>query len=116
MMDLAYGTCWFPVQPLGSNLTWLNLSTRNLSGTPYCRLKLTEVAKLSINPEMVEPSFDMAMKISPGVPSSYIPTVMYPSCPPIENLCVIDLRSSGSFLRGGRSTTLSRLERLLLLV
>ena len=24
------------VQPLGSKRTWLNLSTKNFSGTPYC--------------------------------------------------------------------------------
>ncbi len=30
----------------------------------------------SISPEIVEPSFAIVMKISPGVPSSYIPTVM----------------------------------------
>jgi hypothetical protein len=34
------------------------------------------VAKLSIRPEMVEPSLAMVMKISPGLPSSYMPTVM----------------------------------------
>ena len=65
-----------PVQPLGSKRTCANLSTRNFSGTPYCRLKLTAVAKASIRPEMVEPSLAMVMKISPGAPSSYIPTVM----------------------------------------
>ena len=76
MMDLAYGTWGLPVNPLGSKRTWLNLSTRNFSGTPYCRLKLMAVAKLSISPEMVEPSLAMAMKISPGLPSSYMPAVM----------------------------------------
>ncbi len=34
------------------------------------------VAKPSISPEMVEPSLAMVMKISPGWPSSYRPTVM----------------------------------------
>jgi hypothetical protein len=43
-----------------------NLSTRNFSGTPYCRLKLTR-GEASIRPEMVEPSLAMVMKISPGV-------------------------------------------------
>jgi hypothetical protein len=31
--------------------------------------------KESISPEMVEPCFAMVMKISPGGPSSYTPTV-----------------------------------------
>jgi hypothetical protein len=65
-----------PVQPLGSKRTWLNLSTRNFKGTPYCSAKLMDVAKLSIKPLIVEPSLAMAMKTSPGVPSSYMPTVM----------------------------------------
>ena len=34
------------------------------------------VAKESMSPEMVEPSLDMVMKISPGWPSSYMPAVM----------------------------------------
>ena len=34
------------------------------------------VAKESIRPEIVEPSFDMVIKISPGWPSSYMPAVM----------------------------------------
>src|ERR1017187_6988233 len=62
MMDFAYGMVGFPVHPLGSNRTWANLSTRNLNGTPYCRLKLTAVAKASIRPEMVDPSLAMVMK------------------------------------------------------
>ena len=96
-----------PVHPLGSNRTCANLSTRNLIGTPYCKLKLTAVAKASISPEIVDPSFAIVMKISPGKPSSYIPTVMYPSWPPIENLCVIERRSSGNLRRMGRYTTFS---------
>src|ERR1039458_6452877 len=63
MMDFAYGMVGFPVHPLGSNRTWANLSTRNLNGTPYCRLKLTAVAKASIRPEMVDPSFAMVMTL-----------------------------------------------------
>ncbi len=35
-----------------------------------------EVAKLSIRPETTEPSFAIVTKSSPGVPSSYMPTVM----------------------------------------
>jgi hypothetical protein len=35
-----------------------------------------EVAKASMRPEIVEPSLAMTRKISPGLPSSYIPTVM----------------------------------------
>ena len=34
------------------------------------------VANASIRPEMVDPSLAMVMKISPGAPSSYMPTVM----------------------------------------
>jgi hypothetical protein len=44
----------------------------------------------------------MTRKISPGLPSSYMPTVMYPSWPAIENLCVMERRSSASLRRGGR--------------
>jgi hypothetical protein len=40
------------------------------------RLKLTAVAKAPIKPEMVDPSLAIVMKISPGAPSSYMPTVM----------------------------------------
>src|SRR5215204_1676190 len=42
-------------------------------------------------------------KISPTEPSSYMPAVMYPSCPPSENLWVIDWRSRGILLRAGLS-------------
>src|SRR6516162_2187911 len=101
-MDFAYGICELPVHPHGSNRTCENLSTRNRRGTPYCSDRLVTTAIESIRPEIVEPSFAIVMKISPGVPSSYMPTVMYPSCPPIENLCVIDSRSSGNFRRLGR--------------
>src|SRR6202035_1248554 len=101
MIDFAYGICGFLVKPDGSKRMCANLSTRNCSGTLYCSAYEIAVAKESIKPEIVEPCFDMLMKISPGFPSSYIPTVMYPSCPAISNLCVIDLRSSGSLRRGG---------------
>jgi hypothetical protein len=46
------------------------------------------VANEFIMHRSVEPSFPMSVrKISPTVPSSYIPAVMYPSYPPIESLC-----------------------------
>ena len=54
------------VQPLGSNRTWLNFSTKVCSGTPYCSVSEMAVAKLSIRPLIVEPSLAMRMKISPG--------------------------------------------------
>ena len=64
------------VKPEGSKRMWLNLSTSTLSGTPYCMAMEMAVAKESMRPEMVEPSLDMVMKISPGWPSSYMPAVM----------------------------------------
>src|SRR5712671_34482 len=88
-----------------------NLSTRNCSGTPYCSANEIAVANESIRPEIVDPCFDMVTKISPGVRSSYMPTVMYPSCPAISNLWVIDWRSSGS-LRRFLETVLARVEWL----
>src|SRR5688572_24749702 len=93
----------------------VNLSTRASRGTPYCNVSEIAVAKESIRPEIVEPSFDIVRKISPGWPSSKSPTVMYPSWPATENLCVIARRSSGSFRRtgcgGAAFPTYSRLER-----
>jgi len=76
MIDLAYGICGFLVKPDGSKRMCENLSTRNCSGTPYCSANEIAVANESIKPEMVEPCFDIVTKISPGVPSSYMPTVM----------------------------------------
>ena len=75
-MLLAYGISEFFVKPEGSKRTWENFSTRASRGTPYCKAMEIEVAKASIRPEMVEPSFAITRKISPGLPSSYIPTVM----------------------------------------
>ena len=69
MIDLAIGISWLPVNPLGSNRTWANLFTRSRSGTPYWSATDTVVAKLSISPETVEPSFAIFRKISPGWPS-----------------------------------------------
>ena len=73
MIDLAMGISGLPVKPEGSKRVWLNLSTRTLSGTPYCSAREMAVAKLSIRPETTEPSLAMVMKSSPGVPSSYMP-------------------------------------------
>ena len=103
-MLFAYGISGFFVKPEGSKRTCENFSTSVSSGTPYCSDIEIEVAKASMRPEMVEPSLAMTRKISPGLPSSYIPTVMYPSWPAIENLWVIDRRSSGSLRRGGRAS------------
>src|SRR2546422_11589537 len=72
---------------------------------PYTTLFRSEiaVANESIRPETTEPVFAIVTKISPGWPSSNMPTVMYPSWPAIENLCVIDCRSSGRRRRKGRA-------------
>src|SRR5437867_13187079 len=105
MIDFAYGTCGFDVKPEGSKRVWLNLSTRTFNGTPYCRAMEHVVAKLSITPDNVEPSFAITMKISPGVPSSYMPIVRYPSWPATENLCVMECRSTGRCRRTGRLST-----------
>src|SRR5437764_13644808 len=107
MMDFAYGTWGFDVNPDGSNRVCVNLSTRTFKGTPYCSAMEQVVAKLSMTPESVDPSFAMTMKISPGAPSSYIPTVKYPSWPATENLCVIESRSTGRCRRTGRLSTTS---------
>jgi len=53
---------------LETHMTELVDSTRR--GTPYCSAIEIAVAKESIKPEMVEPSLDMVIKISPGWPSS----------------------------------------------
>src|SRR5215831_4261836 len=105
MIDFAYGTCGFDVNPEGSNRVWLNLSTRTFKGTPYCRAIEQVVAKLSMTPERVDPSLAITMKISPGVPSSYMPIVRYPSWPATENLWVIECLSTGRCLRTGRLST-----------
>ena len=75
-MLFAYGISGFLVKPEGSNRTWENFSTSVSSGTPYCSDIEIEVAKASMRPEIVDPSLAMTRKISPGLPSSYIPTVM----------------------------------------
>ena len=69
MIDFAIGISWLPVNPDGSNRTWANLLTRSRSGTPYWSATDTVVAKESISPETVEPSFAIFRKISPGWPS-----------------------------------------------
>ena len=61
--------------PAGSKRMLVNFSTKVRSGTPYCRPRLTEMAKASMMPARVEPCLDTCMKISPGRPSSYSPTV-----------------------------------------
>src|SRR6185295_8217367 len=106
-MLLAYGISAFLVNPLGSKRTCENFSTSVSRGTPYWSAMEIDVAKASIRPEMVEPSLAITRKISPGLPSSYIPTVMYPSWPAMENLWVMDLRSSGSFRRAGLGSALA---------
>ena len=66
MMEVARGISGLPVKPAGSKRVRENLSTSSLSGTPCCRASEMAVAKLSIRPEMVEPSLAMRTKISPG--------------------------------------------------
>src|SRR5918996_8458 len=68
MIDLAIGISEFLVKPEGSKRVWVNLSTRSCSGTPCCSASEVMVAKLSIRPEIVEPSLAMVMKISPELP------------------------------------------------
>ena len=63
-----------PVPPDGSKRVWESLSQSTLSGTPCCRLTEMTVPKHSINPAIVEPSFAIRMKISPGCPFGYRPT------------------------------------------
>ena len=64
------------MKPDGSNRMWLSLLASVLSGTPYCRARLMQMASESMSPETVEPCLAIFMKTSPGLPSSYIPTVM----------------------------------------
>lgn len=78
--------------PEGSNAKFENLFTNTLSGTPYCKARLIAVANASIVPDNVEPSFATRIKISPGDPSSYKPTVKYPFASPTLKRWVIDLR------------------------
>ena len=66
----------FAVMPDGSKRVFSSLSTNTFSGTPYCRPSEMVSASPSITPESVEPSLDILMKISPGRPSSYMPTVI----------------------------------------
>ena len=56
---------------------YANFWTKVSSGTPYWRPIEIAVAKAFIMPLIVEPSFPMSVrKISPTVPSSYMPAVM----------------------------------------
>ena len=63
------------VMPAGSKRMLVYMSTKALSGTPYWRPWLTEMAKASMIPARVEPCLATLRKISPGRPSSYSPTV-----------------------------------------
>ena len=56
--------------PIGSKRWWANLLTMLSTGTPYWSARLMAVPSESIRPPMVEPSFAMVMKSSPGLPSS----------------------------------------------
>ena len=70
MIELARGISGFPVKPEGSKRVRENLSHSRRSGTPCCSASEIAVAKLSIRPEIVEPSLAMFTKISPGSPVS----------------------------------------------
>ena len=91
------------VMPAGSKRMLVNASTKARSGTPYCRPWLIEMAKASMMPASVEPCFETRMKISPGRPSSYSPTVTKPLQSATRNSNVRDLRLRGSFSRTGSS-------------
>ena len=69
MIDLASGISGFSVKPDGSKRVCVNLSHSSRSGTPCCSASEIAVAKLSIRPEIVEPSLAIVTKISPGLPS-----------------------------------------------
>src|SRR3989338_5700401 len=104
-MDLAILMLGLLVKPEGSNLVWTKRLTRVFKGTPYCRPTEMEVAKESIRPEITLPSLDILIKISPGWPSSYKPTVIKPSWLAMENLWVMAVLSSGILFLAGRKTS-----------
>ena len=56
--------------PIGSKRWWANLLTMLSTGTPYWSARLMAVPSESIRPPIVDPSFAMVMKSSPGLPSS----------------------------------------------
>ncbi len=58
-------------------------------------------------PARVEPCFDIRMKISPGRPSSYSPTVTKPLQSATRNSKVREVRLRGSFSRTGTLMTFS---------
>src|SRR5207245_2601855 len=91
---------------------WLNFEHNTRSDTPYCSASETAVAKQSIRPETVDPSFAVVMKISPGWPSSYSPTVRYPSYPPTLKWWTIACRSSGRRRRTGCTATESSISAI----
>ena len=102
-MDFAIGICGLPVKPDGSNRMWLSLSTITCRGTPCCSASDMQIASESMRPATVEPCLAIFMKTSPGLPSSYLPTVTYPSWSAIEKWWVIASRSSGMRRRTGRA-------------
>ena len=59
-------------------------------------------------PASVEPCFETRMKISPGRPSSYWPTVTKPLQSASRNSNVRDVRLRGSFSRTGSFTVTTR--------
>ncbi len=67
------------VKPAGSKLICENFDISDVSGTPACSARDIAIANASNTPERVEPSLDIFTNNSPGVPSSYVPTMAYPS-------------------------------------
>ena len=67
-MDLAKPICRVLGPAAGLEAGVRELVAEQLSGTPCCKASEIAVAKLSIRPEMVEPSLAIVTKISPGWP------------------------------------------------
>ena len=77
MIDLAIGISGLPVKPEGSKRMWVNLSTRTSQRHAVLQRERDRRGEgVHRDREIVEPSLAIVMKISPGWPSSYSPTVM----------------------------------------
>ena len=76
MIELARGMFGFSVKPYSSKRVRENLSHSSRTGTPCCNASEIAVAKLSIRPEIVEPSLAIFAKNLTGSPVSYRPTWM----------------------------------------
>ena len=65
-MDFAIGMSGLLVNPEGSYLAWLNLSTMTFKGTPYWSAIEMPVAKESMRPDSTLPCLLIVMNSSPG--------------------------------------------------